>query len=134
MELNIEQLVKDKVEEVDVNYLVRDEIQRAIKGDIARTIKTVINQEISATIRMEIDIALGGPIKTDDGWGKRAEYSKFEDLFKKLFAERLNSQWDMKRTIEKVIKDHTAALFNNHEKQINKFIIEKLTENDPRNP
>ena len=127
MDINIEALVKEKIEDVDVGSLVRSEIRKELSGDIKRSIKEVMRCEIGDIIRTEIDIVMTTlPISTDDGWGKKEEFVSFEELFKKEFYSRLNSSWEMKKEVSKVVKAHVESLFNRHEENINKYVVEKI--------
>jgi len=121
--MDLTEILKNKIEEIDLDVIVRGEIKELISYDVKESIRSIVKKEIEDIIHEEIKSVMKKPIKTDDGWGNKNEYPDFESLFKSEFANRLNRTWEMKSTIEKAVKDRVSALFNaNLTEVVQKFV------------
>ena len=125
--MEIEKLIQDQISDIDYTYLVRDEIRRSLTADIKREINNVIKNKIEEIIGLEIDIVMSGEVSTDDGWGKKAQFKSFEDLFKTTFSAKLNSSWDVKRMLEQKVKERVAALYENNKAAAVEKIVDEMT-------
>ena len=122
--MDIEQYIQDQVEQIDISAIVRQEVRANITDDIRKQIHAVVNREIEAIIKKEITFAMSQPISTDDGWGKKEAYPSIEALFKEKFASKLESSWEMKKTISREVQNKVNDLFN---KSVHD-VIAKITE------
>jgi|TARA_Y100000310_G_C20353926_1_gene655716 putative AlgH/UPF0301 family transcriptional regulator len=121
--MDLEKYLKDQLEHIDLSEVVEGiiretiglEVDRAIRKEIKAAVETKISELITAETNR---ILMGGPVKTDDGWHDKKTYANFDELFKKLFKERLDSSYDMKGTISRITKDKVNALFNKKENEI----------------
>lgn len=99
---------EDTLKEIDVKSIVSDIIREHVEnvayGDIDRMIKSVTESEVRKIVVSEIEKQFKKPVSTDDGWGKTASYDSFEQLFKQVFNDKLNSSWEFKREIERQTK------------------------------
>lgn len=121
--MDLAEILKEKIEEIDVVDLVRQEIKQAVSSDVRSSIRDLVKKEIELIIQDEIKVIMKKPLKTDDGWGKKNEYPDFEALFKQEFKNRLDASWDMKNTLEKAVKDRVSSLFqNNLSEVVQKFV------------
>jgi hypothetical protein len=127
MNLTIEDLIKEQIQNIDINGLVKDEVRRLVSDDIKRELVKITKDQITKIIETEIDICMSKGVQTDDGWGKKNTYPSFEDMFKKTFAERLNASYDMKSTIERHIKDKVDLMVKAETKQLVDALTKTLT-------
>ena len=125
--MQIEDIVKEKLNEIDLNDIVADEVRQIISEPLRRKIAEYTAERIKALIDVEIEIAINKPVKTDDGWGKRKEYANFEELYKQIFAEKINGAYEIKRTIENTVKARVDELFKANAQVVIKKIADELT-------
>ena len=134
MNTNIEELIVQKVKEIDVELLVNKKITELLTKNIKRSIAQAVNNKIESIIDTEINIIMTTqPIITDDGWNNKKEYTNFEALFKQEFLTKLNSSWNMKDKIQRAVKDHVSDLFKKYQDNIIKYVVEKVTNNTTKN-
>ena len=126
---SIEKYIKDQLEEIDITYLVREEIRKLISTEIKQAIAKSVRTEIDTIIHSEVEIYMAGEVKTDDGWGKKETYPSLEGLFKRTFKERVDSSYDIKSIIIKIVKEKVAELYINNAKKIAQKITEELADN-----
>jgi hypothetical protein len=126
MEINIEQLLKDQIEQVDLQETVRCEIRRLITARAEKTIESMVKDEAAKLVKDAIAVCLSGVVKTDDGWGKKAEYGCFGDLFKKTVKEKMESSWDIKRNIEDEIKRRVNDLFGIETQKLADYLAQQI--------
>ena len=114
MELDMEKLVEAQVrrelEAIDLRSIVQAQIIAEIKDVFKQTVAPKCKEVAGARIEAEIEKCLDGEVHTDDGWGKRKQYSSFEDLFKATLKERLDGTWEMKQTITRLVEKRCASL------------------------
>jgi hypothetical protein len=127
MEINIESLVKERIEDMDLDYVVKEIIGGLIAKDVKETISRTVKEECLVMIRERIADALNGPVKTDDGWGKKEEYPSFGDLFKKEMAARMKDSYDVKREIAKQVEARVKSIMDNQYKEVVEKIVNELT-------
>ena len=116
--MTIEELIKDQIEQLDIKSMVQYEIKKLISDDVKRGITKVTKEEIQRIIKTEIEICMSKGVQTDDGWGKKENYTSFEEFFKKHFKTALDSTYEVKKTIENHVKQTTATLVKEQTKQI----------------
>lgn len=127
MEINIENLVKERIEDMDLDFVVKEIIGGLITKDVKDTINRVVKEECLAMIRERIATMLDGPVSTDDGWGKREEFPSFMDLFKKEMAARMKDSYDVKREIAKQVEARVKSIMDNQYKEVVEKIVNELT-------
>jgi siroheme synthase (precorrin-2 oxidase/ferrochelatase) len=103
--MNIEDLVKKQIKEMDLESMVVEVIKGLISYETKQILVQIIKNKIDVIIEKEIQAVLNSPLETDNGFGDRKYYGSFDEFFKKTFAERLNKSWEMKQTIERSIRD-----------------------------
>ena len=116
--MTIDELIKDQIEQLDIKSMVQYEIKKLISDDVKREITKITKEEIQRIIKTEIEICMSKGVQTDDGWGKRENYTSFEELFKKHFKTALDSTYEVKKTIENHVKQTTETLVKEQTKQI----------------
>lgn len=125
--MEIEKLIQDQIADIDYKYLVVDEIRRSLTADIKREIHAVIKTRVEELLNLEIDIVMSGKVFTDDGWGKKNTFNSFEDLFKATLKAKLDSSYDMKRLLEKKVKERVSALFENNKNAVVERVVDEMT-------
>jgi hypothetical protein len=122
------ELVQQMLDGVDIEALVRSEVRKLIDRNVQEAIKSTVLRFTNEMVEKEINIVLKAePIKTDDGWGKREEYENFEELFKKHFRDKLNNDWEMKKTIDGYVKQHIEKLYESQYKVAVEKVISEMT-------
>jgi hypothetical protein len=127
MEVNIESLLREKLEEMDLNHMVRNEINSLISESVKEEIKKVVQRECLRMVEAEIVKYMEGEVRTDNGWGKKETYKTFNDLFKKVLAEKLEGQWDAQRIIANAVKERVDAIMVKQYKEVIEKIVNELT-------
>lgn len=125
--MDIQEYFTKQIENINLEDMVRDAVRNQVKSDICATIKRLTEQEVSEIIKKEVDITLNKPVKTDDGWGKKKDWDSFEQLFKSVFAERLDNSWDMKSLLEKKVKEKVEALIEQNKKEAIDKVVKEIT-------
>jgi hypothetical protein len=126
--MTIEDLIKEQIEQLNIKELVQNEIRRLVSDDVKREITKVTKEEVQRIIRTEVEIQMSKGVKTDDGWGKKESYNSFEEMFKKHFAEALNSKYEIQNIVKKHITDETKRLVDAKTSDIVKLLKSQLTE------
>lgn len=126
MDINIEKLVQERIEDMDMTGLARDEIRDHIRRNTVVQIQKIIEEEVRAIIKEEIAKVMAGEVKTDDGWGKKETYPSFEDLFKQVFQKKMNDSWDAKREIERQVAAKVDALVKGEMNAVVSKIVDAL--------
>lgn len=120
--MDISKYIDSQLRQIDISEIVKNEVRSQISSDIKRELKKAVEKKVDSIIDTEIEIALEEPVTTDDGWGSRKSYPHFSDLFKKVFKEKMASQWDIKRSIEKMVKEKVDEIYKNeHKTFMNRF-------------
>lgn len=127
MNINIEELIKAEIKDMDLALVVREVVTSLIGEEVQLSLRDVIQEESKRIISGQIALVLESPIETDDGWGKREKWESFEVLFKTKFLEKINSHYEMKKTIESQVKARVESLFANSYKEISNKIANELT-------
>ena len=115
------------MQEIDIKAIVIGIVRDQAKSEVFATIKRLTEQEISTIIKKEIEIALSQSLETDDGWGKREKYDSFEDMFRKVFAEKLAASYEVKKTIKKMVEDKVGKLYEQNKQEAIKKVVTELT-------
>ena len=126
MNLDLEKLVKEQIANLDIEQMVREEIRKLISEDSKRKIFKMVDEKVKEMIANEITIQLDKPIMTDDGFGRRENYPDFETLFRTAIIKRMNESWEVKRTIENIVKNRVDDLFKNKQKEVAAKMAEEL--------
>ena len=120
------ELVKEIIKETLGDYLNERTIKAVLKevvGDFVREkfsyyFQYETNKYINNLLEEEIKNALDQEVNTDDGWGKKAHYDSFRDFFKSEFKKRMDSNWEIKSTIQKTVEDRLKKLFEERAKEV----------------
>jgi hypothetical protein len=127
MEINIEKLVAERIEDMDLDHVVKEIVGGLITKDVKESITKNVKEECLVMIRERINVILNGPVTTDDGWGKREAYPSFTDLFKKEMAARMNDSYEVKREIGKQVETRVKSIMDNQYKEVIEKIVNELT-------
>lgn len=127
MELTVERLVRERIDQMDIEYYVRESVRALVSDQVKAAIKPILDQELKIIIQNEIEIIFTTEVTTDDGWGNRVTYSTFEALFKAEFQKKLNDTYQVKRTIEGLVKDRVTALINQEYSTVVETIVDTIT-------
>jgi len=107
----IETLLKNSIEKELKEFDLKDMVKDFIDNYMKHKLKDFADDYIREKVNESINEALSKEINTDDGWGRREHYDNFEDMFKQKFNEKLNTDWEMKRQIEQVVRERLDELF-----------------------
>lgn len=133
MSVDINEYIKEQLESIDVQQIVREEIRSVLKEEatynLSNKIRSLADAEISEIIKVEINKAFQGAVNTDDGWGDKKHFDTFEDLFKSKFQTKLNSDWEVKRTIERTIENKVSEYIKAQAETVTKKVAEVLINN-----
>lgn len=128
----IEEIVKNKVEELDVEEMVREYVYEIVKNTIQESIKKQTKDYVELVIVNEFNEQMAKPLKTDDGWGKKESYDSFEDLFKTEFKKKLSDSWDIKNKINEIVKIKVSELYEKNKANVINNIANSLVEESKR--
>ena len=125
--MDIETLVKEQIENMNLDNIVAEQVRKIISEPLRRTIEKYTAERIKELIDIEIQAVLSKPVNTDDGWGKRRIYTTFEELYKQTFAEAINNKYEIQRNIEQWVKNSVSALFKSNADAVLKKVTEELS-------
>lgn len=129
--MNIESLVETQVkrelEDLDLKSIVESEVRSVISKGIGKEIVSNVAAVANQMIAEEVRKALDGEVSTDDGWGHRKTYSSFEELFRETFKAQMNSTYDVKREIERLVKERVEALIRRDYNRVLEKITDEIT-------
>jgi len=131
MELNIESLVIKQVQlEIDkidledmVLSLLLKQIQKIARTDLETQIKQVSKELISS----EIGKILDGEVVIDDGFGKRATYQSFADLFKIHLKRAMDEKYEVKRDIDRLVGQRVDSLIKQDYQRVLTKIVDEIS-------
>lgn len=116
--MTLEEIVTQKIEEIDVSEMVSNFIQKMISDNVRREIDRQVKEKVSDLIQIEFDIQMKKPIETNDGWGKKEKYDSFEELFRKHFRASMDNTWEVKNKIERMVKDRVDEMVKAYSSKI----------------
>lgn len=123
-------LLKDSVEEylerVDFNKIAKEVIRDLLKDKIYSYFDSKSDNVVNAMIVNEIKETLNKPVHIDNGWGRKEDYSSFEDMFKQIFAKQLNSTYQITSIIEKTIRNEIDNIVKTKSKELNGKITDLI--------
>jgi len=126
--MDIEQYIEDQLQNIDIKAIVIGIVRDQAKSEVFATIKRLTEQEVSTIIKKEIEIALSQTLETDDGWGHREKFDSFEDMFRKVFAEKLKASYEIKKTLKKMVEEKVEKLYEQNKKDAIGKVVKELTE------
>ena len=126
LSINVLDIIKERIAEVDVNYIVRSEVINIINKTVIGTIDGIVENEAKIMVYNEIRKVLDGEINTDDGWGKKVKYNSFAEMFKAEVKKNIDGQWQVKREIEGIVKKRIEELIKPKAKEIYEKIATEL--------
>lgn len=127
MNIDIETYIQQQLEGIDIAELVRRELRTMVADEFKSTVTPAVRKEVDAIIKAELEACFSKPIKTDNGWGERKEYASLDDLFKLELYKRLESSYEMKSTIKKLVEVKVSDLMKQHYDAITKKMANELT-------
>lgn len=127
MESMVENLVKQRIDQMDIEYIVRDSVRGLVAEQAKAAIKPIMDKELNAIILKEIENIFTTEVKIDDGWGKREVHPTFEELFKSEFKRKLNDQYQIKSVIQKLVQERVTSLINQDYSKVVETIVDTLT-------
>lgn len=110
--------VNSYLEQVNFNEVLKETIREIVRERIGNELQYSAEKYVNELVKEEIENILKEPVKIDDGWGHKQNYSSFEDLFKDVFKAKINTTWEMQRTIETVIKDRVEEFMKAKAKEV----------------
>lgn len=128
MEITIEQLIKDRISELDIESIVTEYIEeqmgRKVRDAIESGIKK-IDTRIGDIFEKEISSIMSKEIVINDGWnGVNKKYDSFEQLFKDKFSAKVANDREYQNALGKAIKERVDTYMN----QISKESIDKIVD------
>ena len=122
----LEKIINNQIKSLDIKSLVEDEIRNAVDSSIRTETKNVVRSKLDKIVDEEINLLLDEPVETNDGWGKIEKFDSFKNLFKTTFLKKLNENWEMKRSIERIVSERTNQLIKESQAEISKKIADEL--------
>jgi hypothetical protein len=119
MEINIESLVKERIEDMDLDDMVREAINGLITKQVKDEIVKVVQRECLRMVETEV--------KTNDGWGKKETFESFEILFKKTITEKLKGGWEAEKIIAKKVAERVDSIMKDQYAAVVEKIVNELT-------
>ena len=114
----LEEIIKSKIDNIDMDYIVKECVEEIIHKNMDKLIMSKVSTYINEAIESEFERQMTMPLSTDDGWGKKTNYGSFEELFRSEFKKKMNESWEVKRTIEKMVSEKVAALYQQNAKEV----------------
>lgn len=127
MESMVETLVKQRIDQMDIDHIVTDSVVALISEQVKKSIKPILDTQLDAIIQREIESSFTTEVKTDDGWGKKVTYASFEDLFKQEFQKKLEDSYKIKNIIQRLVHDRVTSLVNQDYAKVVETIVDTLT-------
>jgi hypothetical protein len=127
MEINIESLVKERIEDMDLDDMVREAINGLITKQVKDEIVKVVQRECLRMVETEIVKCMEGEVKTNDGWGKKETFESFEILFKKTITEKLKGGWEAEKIIAKKVAERVDSIMKDQYAAVVEKIVNELT-------
>jgi len=127
MESMVETLVKQRIDQMDIEYLVKESVSALISDQVKKSIKPILETQLNSIIEKEIESIFTTEVKTDDGWGQRKTYASFEDLFKHEFQKKLKDEYKVKNVIQKLVQERVTSLINQDYAKVVETIVDTLT-------
>jgi len=125
--MNLEEILKNQIENLDIESLVRYEVQNLVSSTISTEISKITKEELSKIIKSEIAVSMSRGVKTDDGWGKKEEFESFEQLFKTYFTNALNDKYEIQKIIRDYVRTEVTKLVEDKTKDITKALSDSLS-------
>jgi hypothetical protein len=127
LSINIEEMVKREIEEMDIPSIVKSIVNKLISDDVRKEINKIVQESCKRMVNAEIMKQLDGEVETDNGWGDRKKFNSFEDMFRAEFKKRLDGQYEIKRVIESAVKEKVSDLFKEKQKEAIDKVVKELT-------
>jgi hypothetical protein len=124
--MDLQEVILQKVNELNIEEMVKEIIKEQLSHDVRREINRQVESKVSKLIEVEFDIQMKQPVKTDDGWGKKETYSSFEELFKTHFRKAMDSTYEVKNQIGRIVKEKTEAMVKEYSTAICKKVAEEI--------
>jgi len=125
--LTIEEMIKDRIDEMDLSKMVRDEIRSMIHPMVTGEIFDQARKKVDQIVAQEIDTQMRKGVKTDDGWGNRKEYKSFEDLFRATFRERMDKSWDVQREIKRWTEEKVDQMVKSNKDALIRKLLDSMS-------
>ena len=122
--MTLEEILKEQIENIDVEQIVKDQVSQAISQRMYSSLENIIKDELRNIIKVEAEkIMFSGPIKTNDGWGKKEEYPSFDEMFKTLFKKSLDSKYEIQSIFNDIATRKINELMKEQKDRIIKSIL-----------
>lgn len=125
--LTLEELVKEQFEHLNIEHLVKEILEKMIKRDMYDDIKKAMNKRLDSAVEKEIKVFFAQPIVVNDGWGKTEKHVSFEAMFKSALKSKIDSDYKIKRELERVAKNEVDKFFKDKEYEVGKALAELIT-------
>lgn len=124
--INIDQLIKERIEELDIERLARDVLRDMISRELFTEIRQVLRNKADELVEQEIADFLGRPVETNNGWGDRAQYESFEEMFRHVLHKHVGDSYSVKRKAEKYVQEVVSELMKGKEETVSRAIVQML--------
>lgn len=129
MEKLFEELLKTKIEEIDVKEIAFEIIRTKIEREVSSVIKSLVQSKAEKIVDKEVKEILSGEVIIQDGWtGINEKHDSFEALFKKEFQKKIAMNYDLKRDIARAVESKVAELFELNKKQAIEKVVKEMVE------
>lgn len=110
--IDLEMEIKEKLKDIDLVGIVREEIAIIVGKESSGFIKQYIKEKCNNLVDKNIEVILSEGIETDDGWGEKKKFLSFNDLFKQELKKRMKDSYEFNRVVERKVSEKITALMN----------------------
>lgn len=129
-DLNIADLIHERVDAIDIDELVKLEVRRVVASTVTRLVTqkilAITDEVAKGMVVDEINSILGSEVMVDDGWGHRAKYDTFDDLFKESLKKAAFDSYKVKQITNDVVKRMSQEYVQEKAKEIDSIVREAL--------
>jgi len=127
VEINIECLVKQRINEMDLEHYVKEAVSALVTKDVRASISKIVDEECRKMVSVEITKVLEGPVDIDNGWGSKSHFDRFDDLFRQALKKAMSDNWEAKKEIEKQVSARVQSIMSGQYKDVVEKIVNGLT-------
>lgn len=132
----VETLVKSRIDALEErdDYGYRFSLDDYIRDTAEKLIKQRV-EELLAEKEDEIAVSivedfLDRKVEVNNGWGERRKYETFADFFAAEVRKRLDDSWEIKRKVEKAVKERVDSEWSKAKEAAVQIIIASMQDGD----
>lgn len=126
MQLNIEKTIQQKLNDLDITFLVRDAVNTIVKNETQIVIGKILERETEKIITENIKYYLKDSVSINDGWGAIKTFATFEEMFKQELKKKMDNEYKIKKVIENIIDNKVSELMKSRYDEVKDKIVNEL--------